>query len=64
LAGGEVIRKQHYQTSGSVWSGVYVLMGSILLTSSTGGSICKTTKDMAPNIIIALEEELNVLDFI
>ena len=35
LVGGEVSRGQHHQPSGSNWSGVYVLVGSIQLTSPT-----------------------------
>ena len=35
VAGGEVIRSQHHQPSGSNWSGVYGLAGSRQLTSST-----------------------------
>ena len=35
LVGGEVIRSQHHQPSGSNWSGVYGLAGSRQLTSST-----------------------------
>ena len=35
VIGGEVMVSQHHQPSGSSWSGVYVLVGSIQLTSST-----------------------------
>ena len=35
LVGGEVNRSQHLQPSGSNLSGVYLLVGSILLTSTT-----------------------------
>ena len=31
LVGGEVIRNQHHQSSGSKWSGVCILVGSVLL---------------------------------
>lgn len=36
MAGGEVIRSQHHQPSGSNWSGVYPLVGSMQLTSPPG----------------------------
>ena len=35
VIGGEVMVSQHHQPPGSSWSGVYVLVGSIQLTSST-----------------------------
>ena len=46
LVGGEVIRSQYYQPSGSKWSGICVLLGSIQLTSSSGGgfSCCKAAQ--------------------
>ena len=48
LVVGEVIGSQLHQSSGSSQSGVYVLMSSIQVTSSTGGSfnICKTPQKM------------------
>ena len=56
LVGGEVIRNQHHQASGSSQSGVYVLMGNLIwrkLTSSTWwGFQClqNSSKDMTQNI--------------
>ena len=46
LVGGEVIRSQYHQPSGSKWPGICVLVGSIQLTSSPGGSFscCKTAQ--------------------
>ena len=35
LVGGEVIGSRHHQPSGSIWSGVCVLVGSMQLTSPT-----------------------------
>ena len=35
VAGGEVIRSQHHQPSGSNWLGVYRLVSSMQLTSPT-----------------------------
>lgn len=45
LTGGEVIQSQQRQHSSSSWSGVYVPVGSIPLTSSARGfSICRQLK--------------------
>ena len=46
IGGGKVIETEHHQPSASNWSGVYLLVGSIQLTSSTRGSfsICKTAQ--------------------
>ena len=46
LPGGEVIRSQYHQPSGSKWSGICVLLGSIQLTSLPGGGFnyCKKTQ--------------------
>ena len=64
--GGEVIGSQPHQPSGSSGSGVYVLVGSIQLTSSTGGgfSTCKTASRTWFRILSIVFEELNVLDFV
>ena len=35
MVSGEIIRNQHYQPSGSNWSGVYLLVASMWLTSWT-----------------------------
>ena len=54
LVGGEVIRRQHHQPSGSNWSGVYMLVGSIQLTSPTWWgfqNLQNSSKDRAQNII-------------
>ena len=54
LVGGEVIRGQLHPPSGSNWSGGYVLVGSIQLTSSTWWGfqyLPKSSKDLAQNII-------------
>ena len=54
LVGGEVIKSQHHQPSASNRSGVYVLVGSIQLTSSTWWGfpyLQNSSKDMAQNII-------------
>ena len=53
LVGGEATGNQHHQPSGSNWSGVYVLVGSIELTSSTWQRfqyLQNSSKDMAENI--------------
>ena len=50
----EVSERQHHQPSGSYWSGVYMLVGSTQLNSSTrwGFSICKiSSKDVAQAIV-------------
>ena len=54
LVGGEVIRNQHHQPSGSNRSGVYVLVGSIQFTSSTWWEfqyLQNSSKDVVPNMI-------------
>ena len=54
LVGGEVVRSQHHQPSGSNWSGVYMFVGIIRLTSSTWWriqSLQNISKDMAQSII-------------
>ena len=54
LVVGEVIRSQHHQPSSSNWPEVYMLLGSIKLTSFTcWGFQClhNSSKDMAQNII-------------
>ena len=67
-AGGEVMESQHQQPSGSNRSGVYVLVGSRQLTSSTWCGfqyLQNSSKDVAQIIIyIVLEEELKALDFV
>ena len=53
LVGGEAIRSQHHQSYGSNRSGVYMLVGSIQLTSSTwwGFQYLKnSSEDMTQNI--------------
>ena len=67
LIGGDIIGSQFHQPSVSNWSGVYVLLGSIQLTSSTCGgfSTCKTAPRTWLRVLsIVLEEELKVLDFV
>ena len=59
LVGGEVIGSQHHQPSDSSWSGVYVLMGSIKLTSFTWrGFQClqNTSKDMTQYFLQSLRK--------
>ena len=55
LMGGEIIRSQHHQPSGSDWSGVYMLVDGIQLASSVWWrffSVCKNSwNDMAQNIL-------------
>ena len=53
LVGGEIIGSQHHQPSGSKQSGVYMLVGSIQLTSSTWWGfqyLQNSSKDIAQNI--------------
>ena len=53
LVSGEVVRSQHHQPSGSNWSGVYLLVGIIQLTSSTWWRLQylqNISKDMAERI--------------
>ena len=61
MVGGEVIRSQHHQPSG-----VYVIMGSIKLTSSTCWGfqyLQNSSKNIAQNIIsVALAAVIKVLD--
>ena len=67
FGGGEVIRGQPHQSSGSCWSGVYTSVGSIELTSPPSGSfsICKIAQSTGLRILpIALGEELKVLNFV
>ena len=65
LVGGEVIGSQLHQPSGSSWSGVYVLVGSIPLTSCTSGDFgtCKIASRTWLRILSIVFEELKVLDF-
>ena len=53
LVGGEVIRSQHHQPSGSNWSGISMFVGSIQLTSTWWGFqyLENSSKEMAQNII-------------
>ena len=54
VAGGEVIRSQHHQPSGSNWLGVYRLVSSMQLTSPTWWGfqyLQNRTKNMAQGII-------------
>lgn len=66
MLGGEVIRSQHNQLSGSDWSEVYMLVGSI--TFSTWWEfqyLQNISKDMPQGLLsITLEEELKVFDFV
>ena len=66
LVDGEVIQSQHHHPSSSSWSGVYVPVGSIQLTSSGRGfSICKTTQRIWLQMLsVVLEGELNVFKFV
>ena len=53
LIGGKVIGSQHHQLSGSNWSGIYVVVGNIQLTSSTWQRfqyLQHSSKDIAKNI--------------
>ena len=53
LIGGKVIGSQHHQLSGSNWSGVYVVVGNIQLTSSIWQGfqyLQHSSKDIAKNI--------------
>ena len=59
LVGGEVTRSQHPQPSGSNQSGVYVLVGSMQLTSPNLWGfqyLQNNSKDIAQNIIYSLWE--------
>ena len=54
LVGGDVMESQHHQPSGSNWSGVCVLVGSMYLTSSIWWGfqyLLNRSKDMAQNVI-------------
>ena len=64
---GEVVGCWCHQPSGSNWSGVYVLVGNIELTSSTrwGLNTCKTApRTWIRVLFIGLEEELKLLNFV
>ena len=53
MVGGEVTGNQHHWPSGSSWSGVYMLVGNIQLTSSTCWGfqyLQNSAEDMAQNI--------------
>ena len=65
LAGGEVTGSKHHQPSGSNRAGVYVLVGSMQLTSYAwwGISICKIIPWTQLRVLpIALEKELKFLE--
>ena len=71
LVGSEVTRwyfgSQHHQPSGSNQSGVYVLVGSMQLISSTwwGLQYLQNSSGIWLRMLsIALEKELKVLDFV
>ena len=54
MVGGEVTGNQHHRPSGSSWSGVYVLVGNIQLSSFTCWGfqyLQNSSDDMAQNII-------------
>ena len=67
LVGNEAIESQHHQASGSNWSGVHLLVGSIKLTSSTWWrfqDLQNSSKDTWVRMLsVDLEKELKVLDF-
>ena len=54
MVGGEIIRGQHHQPSGSNWFGVSMLMGSTQLTFPTWWGFQyeqNSSKDMAQNAV-------------
>ena len=57
LVGGEVGGSEHYQPFGSSWSGVYVLVGSIQLTSPTWWGIQALQNSSKILLCVSLEGE-------